>query len=173
VAASEPRLLPPLDVVAASDEDRRWAAALMARSDPWITLGRGFDRCLQVCCDPEYLVFIARRRHPQPDSRAAVEDVDRYGVIVVQRRGVAGSPYVASLAVAAEVRGRGVGSCLLSFAEDQVRGEAAHLFLCVSSFNAPARAFYERHGYEVAAELKEYVIAGASELLMHKRLRPA
>ena len=98
--------------------------------------------------------------------------MDRYGVIVVQRRGVAGSPYVASLAVAADVRGRGVGSCLLAFAEDHVR-EAAHLFLCVSSFNARARGFYERHGYEVAAEFKEYVIAGASELLMHKRLRPA
>ncbi|MCX6551229.1 MAG: hypothetical protein NTY02_09540 [Acidobacteria bacterium] len=35
-----------LEIRGAPDEDRRWAAALMARSDPWVTLRRGNDACL-------------------------------------------------------------------------------------------------------------------------------
>jgi len=147
-----------VEVGAASDEDRLWAAALMASSDPWITLGRGVDQCVQVCRDPEYLVFVARR------------EPERCGVLVLQRRGVAGSPYVVSLAVAPEARGQGVGGRLLAFAEAHVRPDAAHLFLCVSSFNDRARHFYETHGYVVEANFQDYVVSGASELLMHKRL---
>jgi [ribosomal protein S18]-alanine N-acetyltransferase len=150
-----------VDVGAATDEDRRWAAALMANSEPWITLGRGFDRCLQACHDPEYIMFMARR------------DAARCGVLLLQRRGVAGSPYVVSLAVAPQARGQGVGGRLLASAEEYVRPVAAHLFLCVSSFNSRARHFYETHGYVVEAHLTEYVIPGASELLMHKRLTSA
>lgn len=130
----------------------------MAASEPWITLGRGLDRCLAACCDPEYLVFVAR------------QDEVRRGVIILQSRGVAGSPYVVSLACAPEARGAGVGSRLLSFAETLMCGEGAYLFLCVSSFNHRARRFYERHGYTVVGELQDYVVAGASELLMSKRL---
>jgi [ribosomal protein S18]-alanine N-acetyltransferase len=150
--------MPPLEIVAADQADRRWAAELMAGSEPWITLGRGLDRCLAACCDPEYLVFVAR------------QDEVRRGVIVVQSRGVAGSPYVVSLACAPDARGAGIGGRLLSFVETLMCREAAYLFLCVSSFNDRARRFYERHGYAVVAELEDYVIPGASELLMSKRL---
>ena len=151
-------VVPPLEIVAADQADRRWAAELMAGSDPWITLGRGLDRCLAACCDPEHLVFIARHNG------------ERRGVIILQSRGVAGSPYVVSLASALDARGAGVGSRLLTFAETLMCREATYLFLCVSSFNERARRFYERHGYEVVGELQDYVIAGASELLMCKRL---
>jgi ribosomal protein S18 acetylase RimI-like enzyme len=84
---------------------------------------------------------------------------------------VAGSPYIASIATASECRGKGVGSRLLQFAEDLFRPESNHIFLCVSSFNPRARRLYERCGYEVVGEFQDYVIRGASELLMHKRLR--
>ena len=49
--------------------------------------------------------------------------------------------------------------------------EARHLFLCVSSFNHRAYAFYERQGYSPVGVLEDYVVEGASEILMHKRLR--
>jgi len=150
--------MPPLEIVAAGADDRLWAAEVMAASEPWITLGRGLDRCLAACCDPEYLVFIAR------------QNGDRRGVIILQPRGVAGSPYVVSIACAPDARGVGVGGHLLAFAETLMRREAAFLFLCVSSFNERARRFYERHGYAVVGELEDYVIAGASEWLMSKRL---
>jgi ribosomal protein S18 acetylase RimI-like enzyme len=147
-----------LDIVAADEGDRLWAAALMARSEPWLTLGRGMDRCLASCRDPEYLVFVA------------IEKGERRGVIILQSRGVAGSPYVVSLACAPDARGLGIGGRLLTFAETLLSGEATHLFLCVSSFNERARRFYERHGYQIVGELEGYVVPNASELLMCKRL---
>jgi len=151
---------PRFGVRPATDEDRRWAAEVMAGSDPWITLGRNFERCLQICRDPEYAVFVA---HEGERPR---------GFIILQRRGVAGSPYIASLGVSADARGQGVGARLLTFAEEHFTG-ARHMFLCVSSFNPRARRFYERHGYAVVADLQAYVIPDASELLMYKRLTPA
>jgi ribosomal protein S18 acetylase RimI-like enzyme len=83
---------------------------------------------------------------------------------------VAGSPYLASIAVDPGARGRGVGSALLAFVEQRFRPAHRHLFLCVSSFNDRARRLYERQGFRVAGEFPDYVIDGASEILMHKRL---
>jgi [ribosomal protein S18]-alanine N-acetyltransferase len=149
----------PLSIDPATEEERDWAAALMAGSEPWTTLGVTEEACRRSCRDNEYLLYIARRG-------------DRpCGAILLQRRGVAGSPYVKSIAVHESQRSEGVGSALMAFAEDLFRPEARHLFLCVSSFNARARSFYERHGYEVVGELEDYILDGASEVLLHKRLR--
>ena len=141
----------------ASDEDREWAAALMASSEPWLTLGRDFASCLARCRGPEFVVLIARR--------AGVP----CGFLLLHPTGVAGSPYIASIATSAAVRGQGIGSALLDAAERWLP-EARHMFLCVSSFNTGARRLYERRGYSQAGEFPDYVIAGASEILMHKRL---
>jgi len=155
----EPRTpIEPLTITRATEEEREWAAALMAGTEPWITLGRGLEQCRARCLSPDGLLFIA---HSAGEAS---------GFILLQTRGVAGSPYVASLAVAERFRSSGIGSHLLRFAEDLFRAEARHIFLCVSSFNVRARALYERLGYAAIAELEDYVIPGASEILMHKRL---
>jgi [ribosomal protein S18]-alanine N-acetyltransferase len=149
----------PVLITAATEAEKEWAAGVMAGSEPWITLGRNLESCLEVCHRPEYQVFVARLGR------------QLCGFIVLVRRGVAGSPYVASIAVADGFRGTGVGSRLLEFAEDLFRSTARHIFLCVSSFNVRARALYERRGYAAVGEFKDYIIDGASEILMHKRLR--
>jgi [ribosomal protein S18]-alanine N-acetyltransferase len=139
--------------------DREWAARVMASTDPWKTLGRGLDHCRVTCSErPEYELWIARS--------AGIPA----GFILLHPRGVSGSPYIASVAVDESFRGRGVGGRLLAFAEEHFRPTARHIFLCVSSFNGRARALYERSGYALVGEFKDYVIPGASELLMHKRL---
>lgn len=142
----------------ATAEERVWAARLMASSEPWITLGRGFDACREASLDPAYVVLVARR--------AAAP----CGFIRVHPRGVAGSAYVASVAVAESERGKGVGALLLAAAERRFAPASRFLFLCVSSFNVGARRFYERHGYRQYGEFPDYVIEGPSELLMGKRL---
>lgn len=76
-----------------------------------------------------------------------------------------------TLRSSASARGRGVGSALLS-AFERTYPTARHVFLCVSSFNARARALYERHGYRLVGELPDYIITGASEYIMCKRLAP-
>jgi ribosomal protein S18 acetylase RimI-like enzyme len=154
-----PRADGPIEVTPAGPDDREWAARLMARSDPWITLGRTLESCRAVCQHPEHLVFVARRDdHP-------------LGFLILQRRGVVGSPYLATICVDEAHRNRGLGRLLLDWTEAFFRPQARHLFLCVSSFNPRARALYERAGYVRVGELPDYFMEGASEILMHKRLR--
>jgi ribosomal-protein-alanine N-acetyltransferase len=148
-----------MDISLATPDDRDWAGALLASTDPWIRLGRTLEQCLAVCRDPVYEVWVARA------------EGERCGALLLQERGVAGSPYLKAIAVAASHRGRGVGAALMDFAEARFRPAARHFFLCVSDFNIRARAFYERRGWTVVGELPDYTVDGASEILMHLRLR--
>jgi len=147
----------PVQISRATETEIPWCATVMASSDPWIALGRNYGECLARLRRPELEVLVARR-----DSRPL-------GFVILHATGLAGSPYVATIAVAAEARGAGTGTALLRYAENYYR-EARHIFLCVSDFNVRARALYERLGYRVAGELPDYVVDGASEILMHKRL---
>ncbi len=148
----------PVEIGEATEEEKVWSARLMASTEPWITLRRDFEACRAYALDPAYLTLVARRKGAP------------VGFVRIHPRGVAGSPYVASIAVAAEARSGGVGKALLDAAE-RLYPKARYIFLCVSSFNPRARALYERHGYALVGELKDYVIDGASEHLMAKRLR--
>ncbi len=148
-----------IEISPADDDDREWTAQLLAGSEPWIRLGSTIERCRASCHSPEYLVYVARRQGT------------RCGGIVLHPRGLASSPYIKSIAIVPEFRGGGIGAKLMDFAEDLFRCQFRHIFLCVSSFNVRARAFYERRGYRAVGELEDYVIEGASEILMHKRLR--
>ena len=149
----------PIDIRPATPSDREWGAALMVGSEPWVTLGRTLRSARDSFADPEYRVFIAH------------DGDDPLGFLILDLRGVAGAPYIKSVGVRDDVRGRGVGSRLMEHAETICRQDGARdVFLCVSSFNPRARALYERLGYELIGELPDFVIAGASELLLRKRL---
>ncbi len=131
----------------------------MVHSEPWTTLRRPLEACRAVLNDPEFQVYVARLAG-EPS-----------GFLVLDPRGVAGAPYLKSVAVAPQFRGKGLGTRLLAFAEDVFRPRARHLFLCVSSFNDSARHLYERLGYEPVGSVRDLAIEGASELIMCKRLR--
>jgi len=154
-------------IAAAAPDDYEWCARVMAGSDPWITLGRDLAECRAALARPGTELFVARA--PAVGDIASADQPRPSGFILVAPYGVAGSPYVASIAVAAEARGQGVGSELLRFAERHFAGRE-HLFLLVSSFNLRAQQLYRRHGYEFVGELKDYVVTGQSELILHKRL---
>ena len=146
-------------IAAAEGDDGEWAARLMAASDPWITLGRGLDQCRAACRRPECLMFVARA------------GAERCGFALVNPRGVSGAPYLAALAAAPAWRSRGTGAALLDYCESHAALTSRHFFLCVSSFNTRAQAFYARHGYRQVGQFDDYVIDGASELLLYKRVR--
>ncbi len=148
-----------LRIEPATQGDCEWAATLMSQSDPWVTLGRTPDGCRAVCLHQECQVFIARDRN------------ERLGFLILQRRGVVGSPYLATICLREQSRGHGLGTIMLKWVEDYFRPQARHLFLCVSSFNPRARALYAREGFAQVGEFPDYFIEGASEILMHKRLR--
>jgi ribosomal-protein-alanine N-acetyltransferase len=142
-----------------NDDDARACAAMMCTTDPWITIGRGFDECLAAVGDPAREVWLAR------------EDGAVRGFIIINMRG-AFIGYIQTVCVDAGARGSGFGTRLVAFAEERIFRETQNVFLCVSSFNPRARALYERLGYEAIGELKDYIIEGASEILMRKTLGP-
>jgi ribosomal protein S18 acetylase RimI-like enzyme len=149
----------PIHVAAAAPDDVAWCANLMTTSEPWITLGRDLGACREALARPGTELFVAR---------GGENDLPA-GFILLAPYGLAGSPYIACIAVAADVRGQGIGSELLRFAELRFAGRR-HLFLLVSSFNQKAQQFYRRHGYEFVGELKDYSAPGHSELILHKGL---
>jgi len=150
-----------ITITNASDDDRTWAAGLMAGSDPWITLRRAYDACLAACRDPQDELYIAETNR------------QRCGFVLVRPRGLAGAPYIVSIAVAESFRSRGVGHAMIAFVAERCAWKARHLFLCVSSFNARAKAMYEREGFVQVGDLPDFCIDGASERLMCKQLTPS
>ena len=141
----------------AREPDRQWCAQLMSSSEPWITLRRELRESRALLRRTGVELFVGREgRH-------------RLGFILLHPYGLAGSPYVASLAVTAGARSRGVGTRLMAFAEQRF-AHRRHLFLWVSSFNRRAQQFYRRLGYSRVAEFADYIVDGHSELLMYKKL---
>lgn len=144
-------------IASACPEDYPACAAIMAGSEPWLTLQRDLGQCR---------VFLDR---PGTELLVAWEGGRMTGFILLAPYGLAGSPYVASIAVAAEARGRGIGSELLRFAENRF-ADRRNIFLLVSSFNHRAQKLYRRLGYEFVGELKDYLVLGHSELILHKKI---
>jgi [ribosomal protein S18]-alanine N-acetyltransferase len=146
-------------ITPATDADRPWAASLMASQDPWTTLGVGYDACLRNCMDPGLDLYIAK------------VGADPCGILLIHPKGFAGSPYIKSIATDPAQRNTGAGLVMMHFAEERYGHMTGHLALCVSSFNSRAKLFYERLGYVQVGELKDYIMPGASEMLMVKKVR--
>ncbi len=78
-------------------------------------------------------------------------------------------PYLELLALLPSFQGRGIGSAILGwFEQEGVRLGARNLWVCASSFNAKAMRFYRRHGFREAAILGGLVAEGYDEILLRK-----
>ena len=80
--------------------------------------------------------------------------------------------YIQTVCVRPDLRGRGLGTRLVRFAEERILREFHNVFMCVSSFNTEAKRLYLGLGYEVVGELKDYIVAGHSEILLRKTTGP-
>jgi ribosomal protein S18 acetylase RimI-like enzyme len=142
-----------------STADAAWAAQVMAESEPWATFGTGYERSLNL------LSNASRERY------LATVAGERAGFLTISMQG-AFVGYVQLLGVAPELRGRGVGTALIEFAERRIFGETPNVFICVSDFNHRAQAFYEKMGYRKVGELADFIIAGHAEILLRKSTGP-
>lgn len=143
----------------ANEAEARIGAEMMATTDPWLRLGRGFDGCLGALTDPTCETYVAY----------AGDEIA--GFIIINMRG-AFVGYIRTVIVGANARGRGLGTRLVAFAEQRIFRESPNVFLCVSAFNTRARELYERLGYELIGEMPNYIAAGETELLMRKTIAP-
>ena len=143
----------------AHDTEAAACAEIMSTTDPWITLGRTYEKSLAVLRDPDAEVYVV------------VAGREVLGFLILLMRG-AFTGYIRTVALRADWRGRGLGSELIAFAEQRIFRESPNVFLCVSSFNQQARALYLRLGYEVIGELRDYIVRGHSEWLLRKTVAP-
>ena len=150
-------MLQPFQMVPARPEDYEWSARLMAGSEPWITLRRDLEAGRTAVRRPGTELFMAR------------DGKEQLGFLLLAPYGLAGAPYIATIAVAEIARGQGVGSQMLDWAEQHFAG-CRDLFLLVSSFNRRAQELYLRHGYTQVGELPDFCVGGHSELIFRKRL---
>ncbi len=145
----------PLDQAAEAEE----CARLMASSEPWLTLRRSYDACLKIVSDTSkevYVAFVGGRL---------------VGFLIINMKG-AFVGYIQTICVRPDSQGQGFGSCLVRWAESRIFRESPNVFMCVSSFNHSAYKLYERLGYTVVGELKDYLVRGHSEVLLRKSIAP-
>lgn len=140
-------------------DEAQTCARLMADSEPWVTLRRTYDDSLKILSDPSREIYVA------------VRDAATVGFIILNMQG-AFVGYIQTVCVAPEWRGESIGSILLKFAEQRILSETPNVFMCVSSFNREAQRLYERLGYEIVGELRDYIVAGHSEILLRKTVAP-
>jgi len=142
-----------------STADAEWVAQVMSDSEPWITLGTGYERSLAL------LGNASRERY------LAMVSGEPAGFLVISMQG-AFVGYIQLVGVASNFRGRGVGRALIEFAERRIFRETPNVFICVSDFNREAQGFYAKLGYRRVGELQDFIIAGHSEILLRKTIGP-
>ena len=77
-------------------------------------------------------------------------------------------PYLHIIAVAENVRGKGVGTQLLGFFERAAFAGHSKAFLAVADFNPDAQRLYERLGYRQVGAIPNLYQEGVTEHLMLK-----
>ena len=132
---------------------------MMADSEPWIRLDRGYEASFEIIVEPSREVFLAWI------------DEEIVGFVIIEMNGTF-KGYIKSICVSPNQRDKGIGSSLMCYAEERIFLETPNVFLLVSSFNTGARNLYQRLGYEEIGEFKDYIVRGHSEMLMRKTLGP-
>lgn len=132
-------------------------------SEPWLTLGEQVD----------FKTYIAlKQAHVCTVSIAGKTEVAGF-VIFTADPVFARGGYLRAIGVAPAMRRHGIGRELLSFMESMIARRCDNIFLCVSSFNRPAQAFYRKFGYTRAGKLPDLLVPGESEYIYWKRFRTA
>jgi ribosomal-protein-alanine N-acetyltransferase len=135
---------------------------IVATSDPWKRLQESID-------------FRSSLRPAGANTRAYVciagDEVAGF-ILFIPEPVFARGGYLRALGVSPSHRRQGIGKKLLRFAEKMTAVRAVHFFLCVSSFNRRAQAFYKKCGYIRAGALPGIIRKGISEYIYWKRLRP-
>lgn len=137
---------------------RKACDAIIAVSDPWKTLNERIDFPKHIALKQAYVCIV--------QSNTA-------GFLIFTPEPVfARGGYLRAIGVDPAMRRHGIGSALLSFAEQETARLSQNLFLCVSSFNRQAQKFYKGQGYTHAGNLPDLIRQGETERIFWKRLRP-
>ena len=132
-------------------------AQMMSQSEPWITLKRDLNGCKEAMRGSHKEVYVC------------INDEKLQGFIVLQMAGVF-KGYIQSICVSPEMRGSGLGTAMIAFAEKRIFSVSPNVFMLVSTFNERAANLYFRLGYEKIGVLKNFVIDRMDEFLLRKTI---
>jgi GNAT superfamily N-acetyltransferase len=143
-------------------DDRAAIIAMLTASEPWKTLGYGAP-------DWEKLF------NPLPEGREGfvIESEGTVAGFALLRPKFLMGDYLELLVIAPSARSLGLGSALLTHIEGVVFVRTKNLFACVSDFNAGARQFYAKNGYQEIGPMPNFLIPGSAEILLRKTAGPA
>ena len=139
-----------------------WSRMAVEGQSPW-DVGRerarresgGFSYRNTIVCEEAGKVVASLVGYPLDDNPAPTDYSDIPSIVVPLQQledMVPGTWYVNVLATYPELRGRGIGSELLSIAEGiAVKLSKRALSIIVADTNTGARRLYERHGYSEVA----------------------
>jgi len=142
-------------------EDRKTLVTMLAESEPWKKLGYT-DTDWKKLFDP----LPAGREGFVIESGGTVA-----GFALLRPKFLMGD-YLELLVVAPSARSKGLGSALLAHIESLVFARVKNLFACVSDFNAEARKFYQKNGYQEIGPMPNFLIPGSAEMLLRKTVGP-
>ena len=135
--------------------------AIVAASEPWKTLQEKVDFGQAITRKQAYACI-----------RSGSGTIEVAGFIIFTAEPVfARGGYLRAIGVAASLRGLGIGSKLMTFAEKTVSRQATWFYLCVSSFNRKGQAFYKKRGYARVGKLPGLTAPDSSEYIYWKRLK--
>ncbi len=141
-----------------------------------------FDRLLAIdqACFVEGIAYNAQElryflKMPSSITLVAADGDKIYGFVIADRfrrwrsDGMMGR--IITIDVVPEVQHAGTGTMLLTAVEDELRQAGCNsVLLEVAVDNAPALAFYKKHGYSVLKVLPRYYLDSIDGLMMGKRL---
>lgn len=139
-------------------------AGVLARSltdiDPWKRMGFTIQGLENYFLRPDAYCF----------RFAASAGGETAGAVAIRYPWMRG-PYVEFLGLIPAFQKMGIGVDIMNWIEEMaVKGCDRNLWVAVSSFNEPAKAFYLRGGFVQVADLDGLVNDDFTELLLRKRL---
>jgi ribosomal protein S18 acetylase RimI-like enzyme len=142
-------------------DDVAGVAARLADLDPWAAMGRPAESFVAYMTRPMAATFrYALRLDARPVGFLSL----RYPFM----RG----PYIETIAVFPEAQRRGFARRIVDWMGREVEGEATNLWLCVTDWNAAARAAYAAMGFVEIGPIPDIAMVGQTEIFLRKVLAP-
>ena len=150
-----------------------------------IIFAKGNERYLKDCMDALCRSMLGEKYFSSPGSgeNAILEGIRQGNLYValigeecvgfsyiIPKGAFHSFPYLHIIAVKEEYRDRGIGKALLDYSERIASEMADKLFLVVADYNAEAKRFYQRNGYQQVGEIPNLYRPGITEYLMAKSL---
>lgn len=136
-------------------------AERLATLDPWASMGRPAAS------------FVAYMTRPMAAThRFAVRLDGRPVGFLSLRWPFMRGPYIETIALFPEAQRRGFARRIVEWIGREVAGEATNIWLCVTEWNAPARAAYAAMDFVEIGPIPDVALVGQTEIFLRKVLGP-